>query len=62
MNVNRLKGLLVEKGFTYKVFAEKVGISTVGLSVIMKNKRTSTDTLLKMCEILEVESKTLLGL
>ena len=60
MNTQKLKGLLVEKGFTYKSFAEKVGISTVGLSVIMKNKRTSTDTLLKMCEILDVEPQILL--
>jgi len=60
MNVNKLKGLIAEKGFTKESFAKMLGMSGAGLSYIIKNKRTDTDTLLKMCEVLDVEPQILL--
>lgn len=60
MNVQKLKGLLREKKYTYKSFSELIGISTMGLSLIMKNEKTNTETLLKMCHVLNVTPNDLL--
>ena len=60
MNTNKLKGLLIEKGYTYYSFSQKIGISKDGLALLIKKGRTNTDTLIKICKELNVESKTLL--
>ena len=60
MNINKLKGLIAEKGFTKSSFAEMLGLSPASITHILKVKKTDTDTLLKMCEILEVEPQILL--
>lgn len=60
MNMNKLKGLIAEKGFTKSSFAQKIGITGSTLNYIIKVGKTDTDTLLKMCEVLEVEPQILL--
>ena len=61
MNTNRLKGLIREKGYTQISFCDKVGVSITVLKNCFKNKKTDTDTLKKMCEVLEVSSSTILN-
>ena len=60
MNINKLKGLLAEKSYSRQCFAEKLGITRQGLKSIMDKKRTSTDMLIKMCEVLNVTPNDLL--
>jgi DNA-binding Xre family transcriptional regulator len=60
MNVQKLKGLLREQKYTYKSFSKIIGISAIGLSLIMKNEKTNTETLLKMCDVLNVTPNDLL--
>lgn len=60
MNTNKLKGLIAEKGFTLSSFAKEIGTSGSALTHIIKVKKTDTNTLLKMCEVLEVEPNVLL--
>jgi len=38
MNLNKLKGFLVEKGYTYKMCADVLGISVTSFSNKMNNK------------------------
>ena len=60
MNIDKLKGLMREKGFTQTAFSEQLGLTRQALAHIVKVKKTDTDTLLKMCEILNVEPQILL--
>ena len=62
MNTNKLKGLIAEKGFTQSSFASMLGLSPASITHILKVKKTDTDTLLKMCKVLNVESKILLDI
>ena len=39
MRINKLKSLIVEKGFTQKTFAEKIGMNASVLSKILNGKR-----------------------
>lgn len=50
----RIKEVIKEKGFTQKEFAEKLGMSTVGLSQIIAGKPSYT-TLEKIANVLGVE-------
>ena len=52
--VMRIKELIKEKGYTQKSFAEKLGMTTVGLSQIISGKPSYT-TLEKIAEALNVE-------
>jgi len=61
MNINKLKGLLKEKGFTYIQFVALTGISMTALQNCLKKGKTDTETLKKMCEVLEVSSSTILN-
>jgi len=61
MNINKLKGLLKEKGFTYIQFVALAGISMTALQNCLKKGKTDTETLKKMCEVLEVSSSTILN-
>ena len=61
MNTNKLKGLLKEKGFTYIQFVALTGISMTALQNCLKKGKTDTETLKKMCEVLEVSSSTILN-
>ena len=61
MNINKLKGLLKEKGYTYIQFSHLAGISLTALQNCLKKGKTDTQTLKKMCEVLEVSSSTILN-
>jgi len=61
MNTNRLKGLIVEKGYTQIGFCDKIGVSITVLKNCLKKGKTDTETLKKMCEVLEVSSSTILN-
>ena len=61
MNTNRLKGLIVEKGYTQMGFCDKIGVSITVLKNCLKKGKTDTETLKKMCEVLEVSSSTILN-
>ncbi len=50
----RIKELIKEKGYTQKEFAEKLGISTVGLAQIIAGKPSYT-TMEKIASALGVE-------
>lgn len=50
----RIKELIKEKGYTQKEFAEKLGMTTVGLSQIIAGKPSYT-TLEKIADALNVE-------
>ena len=50
----RIKELIKEKGFTQKEFAEKLGMTTVGLSQILAGKPSYT-TMEKIASALGVE-------
>lgn len=50
----RIKELIKEKGFTQKEFADKLGMTTVGLSQILSGKPSYT-TLEKIASALGVE-------
>lgn len=50
----RIKELIKAKGYTQKEFAEKLGMTTVGLSQIIAGKPSYT-TLEKIADALEVE-------
>jgi DNA-binding XRE family transcriptional regulator len=60
MNTQKLKGLLREKGYTYDTFAIAIGVSRQAVVNCLKKGNTSTDNLLKMAQILEVEPQILL--
>ena len=61
MNTNKLKGLIVEKGYTQISFCNKIGVSITVLKNCFKKGKTDTETLKKMCEVLEVQSSTILN-
>ena len=48
MNTNRLKGLIVEKGYTQISFCDKIGVSITVLKNCFKKGKTDTETLKKM--------------
>lgn len=50
----RIKEVIKEKGYTQKEFAEKLGMSTVGLAQIVAGKPSYT-TLEKIADALDVE-------
>ena len=50
----RIKELIKEKGFTQKEFADKLGMTTVGLSQILSGKPSYT-TLEKIASALDVK-------
>ena len=50
----RIKELIKEKGYTQKEFAEKLGMTTVGLAQIIAGKPSYT-TLEKIADALRVE-------
>ena len=50
----RIKEVIKEKGYTQKEFAEKLGMSTVGLAQIVAGKPSYT-TLEKITDALDVE-------
>ena len=60
MNTLKIKALIVENGYTQQTFAEKLGITRQAVSRILKTKNTSTDNLLKMAQVLNVEPQILL--
>ena len=61
MNINKLKGLLKEKGYTYIEFSALAATSLTALQNCLKKGKTDTQTLKKMCEVLEVSSSTILN-
>jgi DNA-binding Xre family transcriptional regulator len=61
MNINKLKGLLKERGYTYVEFVSLAGISLTALQNCLKKGKTDTETLKKICEVLEVSSSTILN-
>ena len=50
----RIKELIKEKGFTQKEFADKLGMTTVGLAQILSSGKPSYTTLEKIASALNV--------
>lgn len=51
----RIKELIKERGYTQKEFADKLGMSTVGLSQLLATEKPSYTTLEKFASTLGVE-------
>jgi transcriptional regulator with XRE-family HTH domain len=54
-NMNKLRGIMAEKGLSQKALAAKVGISTSNLSQKMTGKASfNVDEAWKICDALEI--------
>lgn len=54
-NMNKLRGIMAEKGLSQKALAAKVGISTSNLSQKMTGKVSfNVDEAWKICDVLEI--------
>ena len=62
MKVNKIKGLLREKGYTYKTFSEKIEMPLGTFQSILLRGKCDSTNLKKICEGLEVSSDYILGL
>lgn len=54
VDVNRLRGELVAKGYTQAEIAEKLGITSKTFAIRLKQKRFYTDEIDKMIEELDL--------
>ncbi len=55
MNINKLKGLFVEKGYTQQDIARELGITPNTLRRRMKDEIFNTDEINKLIEILDIK-------
>lgn len=55
MNINKLKGLFVEKGYTQQDIARELGITPNTLRKRMKEEVFNSDEINKLIEILEIK-------
>lgn len=56
MNINKLKGLFVEKGYTQKDIAKELGITPNTLRRRMKEEIFNSDEINKLIEILDIKN------
>lgn len=56
MNINKLKGMMTEKGYTQVEIAEKLGISPKTLSNKLKKEVFNSDEINKLIEILDIKN------
>ncbi len=62
VNVNKLKGAIVEKGLTQAKMAEKMGISDRTFYNKMKRKVFNSDEIVQMASILSIEEKDVIAI
>ncbi len=55
MNINKLKGLFVEKGYTQQDIADKLGITPNTLRKRMREEVFNSDEINKLIEILDIK-------
>lgn len=60
MNVLKLKGVMVEKGFNQKMLAQYLGISERTMQLRLKQGKFGTDEAEKIGEILSIDRETLI--
>lgn len=56
MNINKLKGLFVEKGYTQKEIAEELGITQTTLRRRMREEVFNSNEINKLIEILDIKN------
>lgn len=62
VNVNKLKGAIVEKGLTQTKMAEKMGISDRTFYNKMKRKVFNSDEIVQMASILSIDEKDVIAI
>lgn len=62
VNINKLKGLIVEKGFTQSEMAKKMGISDRTFYNKMKRKVFNSDEIVEMASILSIGEKDVIAI
>ena len=62
VNVNKLKGAIVEKGLTQAKMAEKMAISDRTFYNKMKRKVFNSDEIVQMASILSIEEKDVIAI
>lgn len=62
VNVNKLKGAIVEKGLTQAKMAEKMGISDRTFYNKMKRKVFNSDEIVQMASILSIDEKDVIAI
>ncbi len=55
MNINKLKGLFVEKGYTQKDIAKELGMTTETLRRRMNSEIFNSDEINKLIDILDIK-------
>lgn len=60
MNVLKLKGVMVEKGFNQKILAQHLGMSERTMQLRLKHGKFETDEAEKIGEILSIDRDTLI--
>ena len=60
MNVLKLKGAMVEKGFNQKMLAERLGMSERTMQLRLKHGKFGTDEAEKIGDILNLDRNTLI--
>lgn len=60
MNVLKLKGVMVEKGFNQKMLAKRLGMSERTMQLRLKHGRFGTDEAEKIGDILNIDRDTLI--
>lgn len=58
INTNKLKGIMVEKGYTGEQLAKVLGISSKTFYSKMKKRVFGSDEIQKMVKVLEIENPT----
>lgn len=61
MNYNKLKCIAEEKGYTMKMLAEKIGISTAGLKKGIDKVKLGWDYISKICDTLSISPNQFFG-
>jgi len=55
MNYNKLWKILIDKGMNKKDLKNATGISTTAIAKLGKGENVMTDTLLKICDVLDCD-------
>jgi len=61
MNTRKFKSLLVENGFNYETFAQKIGVEKHIISYMVSTKDLKVSFLKKIAEALNVEPSVLIN-
>lgn len=62
VNVNKLKGVIVEKGLTQSKMAKKMGISDRTFYNKMRRKVFNSDEIVEMASILSIDKKDVIAI